>query len=70
MKTNECQRRNGSSLEGVAVELACLIVEARGLRDVDVLVRSDNVGVIGTFGMGRGRNFMVTFSIRRTDPHL
>ena len=52
---------------GVAVEIVCLIVEARGVHDVDVLIRSDNVGVIGAFGRGRGRNFMVNFSIRRTD---
>jgi hypothetical protein len=57
-------------LEAVAVEIVCLMIEARGHRDEDVLVRSDNVGVIGAFKKGRGRNFMVNFSIRRTDVLL
>jgi hypothetical protein len=42
--------RNIGWLEGVAVELACLILEARG-----------------AFERGRGRNFVVKFSICRTD---
>jgi hypothetical protein len=57
-------------LEGVAVELAVLVLEAKGIRCVDVLLRSDNQGVIGAFAKGRGRNFMVNFSIRRTDVIL
>jgi hypothetical protein len=52
------------------VELVCLLVESKGLHDADVLIRSDNIGVIGAFEKGRGRNFMVNFSIRRTNVLL
>jgi hypothetical protein len=54
-------------LEGVAVELVLLALERMALCDADILIRSDNQGIIGAFSKGRGRNFMVNNSIRRTD---
>ena len=54
-------------LEGVAVELAILATRAMGIRDADVLIRSDNEGVIGAFSKGRCSNFMTNLSIRRSD---
>ncbi|GLB38818.1 hypothetical protein LshimejAT787_0506830 [Lyophyllum shimeji] len=54
-------------LEGVAVELAILAARAIGIRDADILIRSDNEGVIGAFRKGRCSNFMTNLSIRRSE---
>lgn len=54
-------------LEGVAVELAILATREMGVRDADILIRSDNEGVIGAFAKGRCSNFMTNLSIRRSD---
>jgi hypothetical protein len=54
-------------LEGVAVELAILATRAMGIRNADILIRSDNEGVIGAFSKGRCSNFMTNLSIRRSD---
>jgi hypothetical protein len=54
-------------LEGVAVELVLLALKHMGLCDADILIRSDNQGIIGAFSKGQGRNFMVNNSICRTD---
>jgi hypothetical protein len=54
-------------LEGVAVELAILASRAMGVRNADILIRSDNEGVIGAFSKGRCSNFMTNLSIRRSD---
>lgn len=54
-------------LEGVAVELALLATKGMGVRNADVLIRSDNEGVIGAFAKGRSSNFMTNLCIRRSD---
>ena len=54
-------------LEALAIELMALTLEAMGIRDAEVVTCSDNTGVIDAFGKGRGRNFMINLSIRRTD---
>lgn len=57
-------------LEGLAVELTCYLLEAKGIRDSQVLINSDNQGIIGAFGKGRSRNFQVNLSIRRSGTCL
>lgn len=57
--------RNIGWLEAVAVEFAVRALEQHDVRDADVLIRSDNQGVIGAWQKGRGRNFEVNLSIRR-----
>lgn len=52
--------------EMIAVELAVRYLESLGHRDADILVRSDNEGVVGAFNRGRSRNFQVNHSIRHT----
>jgi hypothetical protein len=54
-------------LEGIAVELAILATRAMGVRDADILIRSNNEGVIGAFSKGQCSNFMTNLSIRRSD---
>jgi hypothetical protein len=54
-------------LEAVAVELAILATKIMGIRDANILIRSDNEGVIGAFSKGRCSNFMTNLSIRRSD---
>lgn len=49
----------------VALELAFRLLESKGIRDVDVIVRSDNQGSIGAYLKGRGQNFHSNLSIRR-----
>ena len=51
----------------VAVELAARFLEQAGAQDADILIHSDNSGVIGAFERGRSRNFQVNNSIRRTE---
>ncbi|CDO73728.1 hypothetical protein BN946_scf185015.g56 [Trametes cinnabarina] len=53
--------------EMVAIELALRTLEEAGIRDADVLIRSDNEGVIHALQRGRSRNFQVNLSIRRTE---
>jgi hypothetical protein len=53
-------------LEAVAVELAILQIHAKSITDANVLVRSDNQGVIAAFQKGRSSNFMINLSIRRS----
>ena len=48
--------------EMIAVELAIYHCEAQGYRDADILIRSDNAGVIGAFARGRSRNTAVNDS--------
>lgn len=52
-------------LEALAVEFAIRTLDRRNIHDVNVLIRSDNQGVIGAWEKGRGRNFEVNLSIRR-----
>ena len=63
-------RREGRDIgwaEMVALKLAVRYLEQLGMENADVLVRSDNSGVIGAFQRGRSRNFQVNNSIRRTE---
>jgi hypothetical protein len=53
--------------EGVAVELVIMILELMHVHDRRMLIRSDNVGVIGAYLKGRGRNFQVNSSIRHVE---
>jgi hypothetical protein len=46
--------RNIGWLEGVAVELAIRILDKQGYHNVNVLIRSDNQGIIGAWQRGRG----------------
>ena len=52
--------------EMIAIELACLYLDTLHFTNMDVLVRSDNIGVIGAFLKGRSPNFQVNLAIRRT----
>jgi hypothetical protein len=42
----------------------------KGISDANVLIRSDNTGVIGAFGKGHGKNVEVNSSIRRAQVVL
>ncbi|CDO69769.1 hypothetical protein BN946_scf184766.g14 [Trametes cinnabarina] len=53
--------------EMVAIELALRALEETGVHDADVLIRSDNEGVVHALRRGRSRNFQVNLSIRRTE---
>ncbi|CDO75102.1 hypothetical protein BN946_scf185010.g27 [Trametes cinnabarina] len=53
--------------EMVAIELALRSLDQNGLRNANVLLRSDNEGVVHAFKRGRSRNFQVNLSIRRTE---
>ena len=50
----------------VAIELASYYLANLGYKDADLILHSDNQGVIGAFQRGRSRNFQVNLSIRRT----
>jgi hypothetical protein len=54
-------------LEAVAVELAIRLIHDKGVREADILIRSDNEGVIHAFRKGRSRNHMVNTCIRRAE---
>ena len=53
--------------ECVAMELAVLAVVEAGMRDCRVLLRGDNMGVIGAIRRRRGRNIQQNELIRRID---
>lgn len=53
--------------EMIAVELAVRHCECLGHSDSDILIRSDNMGVVGAFTRGRSRNYQVNDSIRRAE---
>lgn len=53
--------------EAIAVELAIVLLDRLGVSDCRVLVRSDNMGVIGAFRKRRSRNWMVNQCIRRSN---
>lgn len=57
-------------LEGVAVELAAYLLEAKGVRNTHVLIHSDNQGVIGAFNKGSSANIQVNLSIQRVGACL
>lgn len=56
--------------EGIAVELLVYILEEKDVQNANVLVRSNNQGVIGAFRKGRGQNVEVNASIRRAQVVL
>ena len=63
-------KRDGRDIgwaEMVAMELAARFLEQEGARDEEVILRGDNMGVIGALEKGRSRNFQVNDSIRRTE---
>jgi hypothetical protein len=51
----------------MAAEMAVLIARDLDIHNADILIRSDNEGVIGAFRKGRSANFMVNLSIRCTE---
>lgn len=53
--------------EMIAIELLIYHVEHMGSKDCNILIRSDNMGVVGAFTRGRSRNFQVNDSIRRSE---
>ena len=53
-------------LETVAIELLTYFLESRGLRDIHLLVHSDNQGTIGALDKGRSGNIHVNLAVRRT----
>lgn len=53
--------------EMVAIELAVRRLEEIRIADANILVRSDNEGVVGAVKRGRSRNFHVNLSIRRAE---
>lgn len=53
--------------EAIAVELAIVLLDRLGVEDCRVLIRSDNMGVIGAFRKRRSRNWMVNQCIRRSN---
>ncbi|KAJ8503034.1 hypothetical protein ONZ45_g11221 [Pleurotus djamor] len=57
-------------LEGVAVELMVYILEMKGIKDMHVLIHSDNQGVIGAFNKGISRNVETNLCIQRTGASL
>ena len=54
-------------LEGVAVKLAILATRVMGICNANVLIWSDNEGVIGAFSKGRCSNFMTNMTICHSD---
>lgn len=61
------QGRDIGWAEMVAIELLLRRLEEVGWRNADLLIRSDNEGVIHAFRKGRSRNWQVNLSIRRTE---
>jgi hypothetical protein len=53
-------------LEAVAVELMVYAIEELGLHDANLIVYSDNQGVIGAFDKGRSRNYEMNLCVRRS----
>ena len=51
--------------EMVAVELATRWMEQEAFQDCEVLVRSDNTGVVGAIDSGRSRNWQANLVLRR-----
>jgi len=54
-------------LEAIAVELAIHLIHSKGIQDADVLIRSDNQGVIAAFQKGRSSNHMINLAIWRLE---
>jgi hypothetical protein len=52
-------------LETLALELLFYFLEAMDLKDVHLLIHSDNQGAIGALDKGRSPNYHINLSIRR-----
>jgi hypothetical protein len=72
-RTLPCWKDKGRDigwLEGVAIELIINILHLSNITDANVLVRSDNQGVIGAFQRGRSRNKMTNEVIQRSEARM
>lgn len=72
-RTNETWRgpsRDIGWLEAIAVELAIRLIHSKHITDADVLIRSDNQGVIASFKKGRCSNHLINMAIRRSEELL
>lgn len=61
-------KKNGRDImwaEMIALEVACLYLEVLGYKDADILVHSDNVGVIAAFLKGWSKDPQASLSIGR-----
>lgn len=47
----------------VAVELVVRLIHAKGISDADILICSDNQGIIGAFQKGRSANFQSIYAL-------
>lgn len=54
-------------LEAIAVEVIIIILHASNIKNQDILVRSDNMGVIGAFNRGRSHNRPSNEAIQRSE---
>ncbi|CDO69281.1 hypothetical protein BN946_scf185042.g183 [Trametes cinnabarina] len=66
----EAWHKNGRDIgwvEMIALEMAVRRLVELGWENADLLVRSDNEGVIKAFKRGRSRNWQVNLAIRRTE---
>jgi len=61
------QGRDIGWLEAIAIELVIRTLAADGLKDTNVLIHSDNQGVIGAFQRGCSHNFQVNLCVRRVE---
>jgi hypothetical protein len=57
-------------LESLAIEFAVSIFALELLRGTNILICSDNEGVIGSFNKGRSSNFKMNSSIRHSENIL
>lgn len=69
-KLKDGWKRDGRDIgwaEAIAVELVARHLDAMGISNANVIIHSDNNGVIGAFSKGRGRNFQINHAIRRVE---
>lgn len=57
-------------LEAITVKLTICLIHTKGIQNTDVLIRSDNEGVIQAFCKGRSRNHMVNACIHWSESIL
>jgi hypothetical protein len=53
-------------LEAVTIELVLMFLVQKGVRDIHVLIRSDNKGAIGTLTKGRSPNIGINLCAQRS----
>lgn len=66
----ESPTRHIGWLEALAVEFAISIFASDSTRGANIIIRSDNEGVIGSFNKGRSGNFEMNASVRRSESVL